>query len=433
MFMGICKGKGETRRERFTLRNGNLLLKKLESECNYRSDLFTIFSEKELKKATNKYSQLVCHREFFDLYQGFLKTRGCQILVKLFHRDEHCLEWAINEVVVASQVNKHKNILKFLGCCIETEIPSLVFEFPQHGTLYDCIVLSPSLKTDTDHPLLTWKSKLRMAKEIAESVTYLHMGLSRPIIHRDLKLRNIFLTGDYVAKLSDFTVSVSVPLGKDDVEAEWAGALQYMAPESSMSDRYSEKTDVFAFGGVLFEIILGEQISHILLKVEEVLNLIVSDDEYLSEDGSALSRENRVSGASSSSVNKDISEVNSALSGMSTSDVINRDQQALEEATKTCLRTMIMSEVNEEQLMACGELALRRSIKIVSVSYSTFILSSSPKNKLPFSEAKVLGDATSASTLRGRKGQRDRFKENVKDVIVGVRIAGPVATSGHQR
>ncbi|KAF8391966.1 hypothetical protein HHK36_022306 [Tetracentron sinense] len=255
----------EEEEERHFLENGGLLLEEMIKSFDGRPNPIRSFSQKELQRATNNYHQdgFLHDRWSYNLYKGTYEDRP--ILVKKFRGDAprgHNTELYINEVAVASQMSKHKNVLKLLGCCLETEIPTLVYEFAANGRLSDHIYeeeLSPSY--------LSWESRLRIATEIADAVAYLHNGTSKPIIHRAIKPQNIFLDQHNVAKLSEFGLSISIPLGETHVVANVVGTYGFIDPESFYTGRYTEKSDVYSFGVVLFEILTGKMVDDI---VEEV-------------------------------------------------------------------------------------------------------------------------------------------------------------------
>ncbi|KAK6916737.1 Serine-threonine/tyrosine-protein kinase, catalytic domain [Dillenia turbinata] len=352
--------KGEDREKELTLRNGKLLLEKLKAECDCRSDLFTIFSAKELKDATNDYAEKPYSDVWFGLYKGYLKGRGLplRVLVKQYVAYDYDIEMAINDVVMASQVNKHKNMLKFLGCCLETNVPALVFEFPEKGTLRDLINNKFSSRPGCSP--VSWDNKLRIAREIADAVTYLHHGLPKRILHRDLKPKNIFLDGNFVAKLSGFYWSLSLPKGQDHVEVgRFDGTIGYMPPEIFMTSSYTDRGDVYAFGTLLLEILLEENFLKICEMVEQVRDSLRQSRAQVGgsppQSPPDLSPRSRRYYTSETAPPQTVTE-NDALSEVPRADP---DEDHL---WREVIWPGFMTEktgANYQQFMACAELALK--------------------------------------------------------------------------
>lgn len=221
------------------------------------------YSIKDLNRATNKFhSDGLLHWDMhYDMYRGV--HQGHEISVKMFkfHEEstrpcENPVELIVNELAIASQMSKHKNVLKLLGCCLETEFPILVYEFPANGNLEDAI-------TDKDEQL-PWEMKLKIATQVARAVSYLHHGLSKIFIHRVIRIGSIFLDKDCVAKLSDFQTCLPIPEGETHVEAqEVIGHGKPLAPELFKYRYYTEKTDVYSFGWVLHDMLAGQNIDQL--------------------------------------------------------------------------------------------------------------------------------------------------------------------------
>lgn len=104
---------------------------------------------------------------------------------------------------------------------------------------------------------MTWKSRLKIAREIAYAVAYLHTAFSRPIVHRNIISSSIFLDEHNNAKLSDFSLSVSI----HENETLKVGRINwkhgYVSPEYGMHGEVTEKIDVYSFGALLLEFLTG--------------------------------------------------------------------------------------------------------------------------------------------------------------------------------
>ncbi|GAY57392.1 hypothetical protein CUMW_179050, partial [Citrus unshiu] len=196
------------------------------------------------------------------------------------NRDEHGS--CINNIVYAAQMS-HNHILKLIGCCLETQIPILAFESVEYGNLRDRILSASQPQIE---PLLM-KHRLKIAMDIAHALAYLHFGFPRPIVYRDFKTAHILFNEENVAKLFDFSLSISIPEGETHITDRVIGTWGYCAPEYQSTGVFNEKSDVYGFGAFLFELLTGQIISDLMkaadnlgCPLEEYFKKFIEDNSF---------------------------------------------------------------------------------------------------------------------------------------------------------
>jgi len=232
--------------ESFFKQNGGQIL--YQQILSKQVDTVIIFTIEDLKKATNNFDK---SRELGTggqgtVYKGILKDNKVVAVKRSKIMDLSQTEEFVQEIIILSQIN-HKNVVRLLGCCLEVEVPILVYEFIPKGTLFHLIHgnIAP----------ISLESRLRIAQETAEALAYLHLSTNRPIVHGDVKSLNILLDDNYMAKVTDFGASKMLPKDAVQLMTIVQGTLGYLDPEYLQERRLTEKSDVYSFGVILLELI----------------------------------------------------------------------------------------------------------------------------------------------------------------------------------
>ncbi|XP_021774733.1 wall-associated receptor kinase 2-like [Chenopodium quinoa] len=238
----------------FHQNGGHILQQKLSGRDVSIGNTVKMFTDEELKKATDNYSEnsIIGRGGFGMVFKGILPNNQVVAIKRSIKVDSTQVEQFINEVVALSQIN-NKNVVKLLGCCLETEVPLLVYEFISNGTLHD------HLHDEGKMYSFTWDVRLRIAAEVAEVLAYLHTTISIPIIHRDIKSANILLDDKCVAKVADFGASKLAPVDQEQLGTMVQGTCGYLDPEYMQTGELTDKSDVYSFGVVLVELLTREK------------------------------------------------------------------------------------------------------------------------------------------------------------------------------
>ncbi|GMH25925.1 hypothetical protein Nepgr_027768 [Nepenthes gracilis] len=238
MYKMIKKRRENRIKAKFFKQNGGILLKQQMSSSGGVVDKTRVFTSEELEKATDHYNKdrILGQGGQGTVYKGMLTDGRIVAIKKSKLMEETQLEQFINELVILSNIN-HRNIVKLLGCCLETEVPLLVYEFIPNGTLFQHI------HDPIEEFPLTWEKRLQICTDVAVALAYLHSASSIPIYHRDVKSSNILLDSRFRAKVSDFGTSRSITIDQTHLTAT----------------NFTDKSDVYSFGVVVVELLTGQR------------------------------------------------------------------------------------------------------------------------------------------------------------------------------
>ncbi|XP_059632809.1 uncharacterized protein LOC132275359 [Cornus florida] len=171
---------------------------------------------------------------------------GSDVAVKVFSKQEYSDDviFSFRQEVSLMKRLRHPNVLLFMGAVTSPQRLCIVTEFLPRGSLLRLLQKNASR--------IDWRRRVHMALDIARGMNYLH-HCNPPIIHRDLKSSNLLVDKNWTVKVGDFGLSrlkhetfLTTKTGK--------GTPQWMAPEVLRNEPSDEKSDVYSYGVVLWEI-----------------------------------------------------------------------------------------------------------------------------------------------------------------------------------
>ncbi|KAL5810876.1 hypothetical protein ACOSQ3_027616 [Xanthoceras sorbifolium] len=240
----------------------------------------------DIVRATNNFDEMYCIGEGGSgkVYRAEIEDDSVFAIKKL---DSQAKDLGIDNVksfsneVAALTDLRHRNIVKLHGFCSQGRHTFLVYEFMEKGSLAEI------LNNEKEAIELDWEKRIGVIKGVAHALSYMHHDRVPPIIHRDISSKNILLDSEMEAHVSDFGTAKFL---KPD-SSNWtvaAGTYGYIAPELAYTMAVTEKCDVYSFGVLVLEILMGkhpgELISHLNLLRDQSIDLKTVLDPRLSPD-----------------------------------------------------------------------------------------------------------------------------------------------------
>ncbi|XP_017414239.1 protein STRUBBELIG-RECEPTOR FAMILY 2 [Vigna angularis] len=160
------------------------------------------------------------------------------------------------DVVSTASRLKHPNIVSLKGYCLEHGQHLLVFEYVRNLTLDDAL-------HSTAYKPLSWGTRLRIALGVGQALDYLHSTFSPPVAHGKLKATNVLLDENLMPCLTDCGLAILRPLTSNkaknrasEIDIRDTG---YSSPDHGQPGVGSTKSDIFAFGVLLLELLTGRK------------------------------------------------------------------------------------------------------------------------------------------------------------------------------
>eukprot|EP00268_Persea_americana_P000118 TRINITY_DN10052_c0_g1_i4.p1 TRINITY_DN10052_c0_g1~~TRINITY_DN10052_c0_g1_i4.p1 ORF type:complete len:562 (+),score=91.13 TRINITY_DN10052_c0_g1_i4:438-2123(+) len=233
-------------------------IESLERNISSVSESLVRFSYAEICSATGDFckGRVLGRGALSCVFRGRLRFGRVVAIKQLDKEDKESYKAFCRELMIASSLS-NKNVVPLVGFCIDQEGLFLVYKYVSGGSLERHL---HDKRKGGKVGLLSWSVRYKVAIGVAHAIAYLHHGTEKCVIHRDIKPSNILLTSKKTPKLCDFglatwTSGPSVPFLCKTVK----GTFGYLAPEYFQHGKVSDKTDVYAFGVVLLELITGRK------------------------------------------------------------------------------------------------------------------------------------------------------------------------------
>nr|GMD87717.1 MDIS1-interacting receptor like kinase 2-like [Ipomoea batatas] len=178
-----------------------------------------------------------------------------------------------NEIRTLSEV-RHRNVVRLYGFCSHVRHSFLVYEYLEGGSL------AQVLSHDEKSIELDWIKRVNVVKAVAKALSYMHRGSFPTIVHRDISSKNILFDHEYEAHISDFGTARLLNSNSSNWTS-FAGTFGYTAPEFAYTMEVNEKCDVFSFGVVVLEVIMGRHPGELVASISSPSSLSETQNDVV--------------------------------------------------------------------------------------------------------------------------------------------------------
>ncbi|XP_058763578.1 L-type lectin-domain containing receptor kinase VII.1-like [Vicia villosa] len=213
-------------------------------------------SYEEVKRSTKGFSEenVIGVGGNGKVYKGVLRG-GVVIAVKNISHENNGVREFLAEVSTLGRL-KQRNLVGLRGWCKKNAGNfMLVYDYMENGSLDKRVFCD----FDNERKMLSFEDRIRILKDVAYAVLYLHEGWEVKVVHRDIKASNVLLDKDMNGKLGDFGLARLQNHGQVARTTKLVGTVGYMAPEVIKTGRASTHTDVYMFGILILEVMCGRR------------------------------------------------------------------------------------------------------------------------------------------------------------------------------
>ncbi|GJM96873.1 hypothetical protein PR202_ga13746 [Eleusine coracana subsp. coracana] len=217
---------------------------------------------------------------YCQMYRGRLGN-GIPVTIRTLKIKRSQTTQSLNRHIETISRLRHQHLVSALGHCLEYDLDDstvtqlyLVFEYVQNGNLRSRI------SQGTEGCKLTWAQRISAAIGVAKGIQFLHGGIIPGIYENNLRITNILIDQNHVAKIGSYNIPIMAEAMKPEFDS-WKGGAGAGTKFQTDSPVHSGNTDIFDFGVILLEVVSGKTITS-LYEVEilkELMQWAMADED----------------------------------------------------------------------------------------------------------------------------------------------------------